>query len=54
MKRLRGRENPPNVLTVKDRIDVEGPEYKQVVYKPFRAVVEGFIGRVRNCLTYDR
>ena len=29
MKRLRGRENPPNVLTVKDRVDVEGPCVKE-------------------------
>ena len=25
-RRLKSRENPPDVLTVKDRIDVEGPE----------------------------
>jgi hypothetical protein len=53
-RRVKGRENPPDVLTVKDRIDVEGPEYKRVVYKRLRAVVEGFIGRVRNRLAYGR
>ena len=53
-RRMRGRENPPDVLTVKDRIDVEGPENKRVVYKRLRAMVEGFIGRVRNRLAYDR
>jgi hypothetical protein len=53
-RRMRGRVNPPDVLTVKDRIDVEGPEYKRVVYKRLRAVVEGFIGRVRNRLAYGR
>ena len=27
-RRMRGRENPPGALTVKDRIDVEGPEWR--------------------------
>ena len=53
-RRLKGRENPPDVLTVKDRIDVEGPEWKWVVYKRLRAMVEGFIGRVRCRLAYGR
>lgn len=53
-RRIRGRENPPGVLTVKDRIDVEGPEYKRVIYKRLRAVVEGFIGRVKSRLGYGR
>jgi len=30
-RRLKGRVNPPDVLTVKDRIDVEGPEWKRLV-----------------------
>jgi hypothetical protein len=51
---MMGRENPPGVLTVKDRIDVEGPEHKRVVYKRLRAMVEGFIGRVRCRLAYGR
>ena len=51
---MRGRENPPNVLSVRDSIDMEGPEYKRVVYKRLRAVVEGFIGRVRCRLAYGR
>ncbi len=42
------------MLTVKDRIDVEGPEYKRVVYKRLRALVEGFIGRVKCRLGYGR
>jgi len=49
---MRGRENPPDVLTVKDRIDVEGPEHKRVVYKRLRAVVKGFISRVKTRLGY--
>jgi len=51
---MKRRVNPPDVLTVKDRIDVEGPEYKRVVYKRLRAVVEGFIGRVKCRLGYGR
>ena len=53
-RRLKSRENPPCVLTVKDRIDVEGPEHKRVIYKRLRAVVEGFNGRVKSWLAYRR
>jgi hypothetical protein len=53
-RRLKGRDNPPDVLTVKDRIDVEGPEWKRVIYKRLRAVVEGFNGRAKSRLAYDR
>ena len=53
-RRMRGRVNPPDVLTVKDRIDVEGPEWMRAVYKRLRAVVEGFIGRVKGRLGYGR
>ena len=42
-----------DVLTVKDRIDVEGPEWMRTVYKRLRAVVEGF-GRVKSRLAYRR
>lgn len=48
------RVNPLDVLTVKDSIDMEGPEYKRVVYKRLRALVEGFIGRVKCRLGYGR
>jgi hypothetical protein len=51
-RRMKGRENPPDVLSVKDRIDVEGPEWVRTVYKRLRAVVEGFIGRVKCRLGY--
>jgi hypothetical protein len=51
---MKGRENPPDVLTVRDRIDVEGPEWKKRIYKRLRAVVEGFIGRVKSRLGYGR
>ena len=53
-RRLKGRENPADVLTVKDRIDVEGPEWKKRIYKRLRAVVEGFNGRVKSRLAYRR
>jgi hypothetical protein len=53
-RRMRGRVNPLDVLTVKDRIDVEGPEWMRTVYKRLRAVVEGFIGRVKSRLGYGR
>jgi hypothetical protein len=53
-RRLKGRENPTGVLTVKDRIDVEGPEWKRVIYKRLRAVVEGFNGRAKSRLGYQR
>ena len=53
-RRMKGRENPSDVLSVRDRIDVEGPEYKRVVYKRLRALVEGFIGRVKSRLGFGR
>jgi hypothetical protein len=53
-RRLGGRVNPPDVLTVKDRIDVEGPEYLRVVYKRLRAMVESLNGRVKSRLAYSR
>lgn len=53
-RRMPGRVNPPDVLTVKDRIDVEGPAWKRVTYKRLRAAVEGFIGRVKSRLGYSR
>ena len=53
-RRLKGRKNPPDVLTVKDRIDVEGPEWKKRIYKRLRAVVEGFNGRAKSRLAYRR
>ena len=53
-RRLKGRVNPADVLTVKDRIDVEGPEWKRVVYKRLRAMVEGFNGRAKSRMSYQR
>ena len=53
-RRLRGRENPSDVLTVKDRIDVEGPDYLRVLYKRLRAMVESFNGRVKSRLDFSQ
>lgn len=53
-RRLKGRENPSNVLSVKDRIDVEGPEHLRVVYKMLRAKSESLNGRVKARLAYSR
>jgi hypothetical protein len=53
-RRLKGRESPLGVLTVKDRIGVEGPEWMTVVYKRLRALAEGFNGRAKSRLAYER
>ena len=53
-RRVKGRVNPPGVLTVKDRIDVEGPEWKRVIYKRMRAMSESLNGRVKSRLAYGR
>ena len=38
---------------MKDRIDVEGPEHKRVIYGRLRAKVESFISTLKNRLGYD-
>jgi hypothetical protein len=53
-RRLKGRENPSSVLSVKDRIDVEGPEHLRAVYKRLRAKSESLNGRVKARLAYSR
>jgi hypothetical protein len=53
-RRLKGRENPSCVLSVKERIDVEGPEHLRVVYKGLRAKSESLNGRVKARLAYSR
>ena len=53
-RRLKSRKNPSDVLTVKGRIDVEGPEHLRVVYKRLRAMVESLNGRVKARLAYSR
>lgn len=51
-RRLKGRKNPADVLTVKDRILVEGPEHKRVVFGRLRSRVESFISTLKNHLAY--
>jgi hypothetical protein len=53
-RHLKGRVNPSDVLSVKDRIDVEGPQYLRVVYKMLRAKSESLNGRVKARLAYSR
>jgi len=53
-RKLKGRVNPPEVLSVKDRIDVEGPEWLRVIYKRLRAAAESFNGRAKSRLGYQR
>ncbi|GEM_PF-597124 len=53
-RRLKGRKNPSDVLSVKDRIDVEGPEYLRVIYKMLRAKAESLNGRVKARVAYSR
>jgi len=53
-RKLKGRVNPPGVLSVKDRIDVEGPEWMRVIYKRLRAAAESFNGRAKSRLGYQR
>jgi len=36
------------------RIDVEGPEWKRVVYKRMRTMSESLNGRVKSRLAYSR
>lgn len=51
---MKGWEKPPDALTMKDRIDVEEPEWKKVVYKFMRAMSESLNGRVESRLAYSR
>jgi hypothetical protein len=53
-RRLKGRENPPDVLSVKDHIDVEGPEHLRVIYKRLRAMSESLNGRAKARLALGR
>jgi hypothetical protein len=53
-RRLNSRMNPPDVLSVKHRIDVEGPEPLRVVYKRLRAMAESLNGRAKSRLAYSR
>ena len=52
-KRRKGHDNP-NVLTVKDRIDVDGPQYLRVIYKRLRAMAESLNGRIKSRLDFSQ
>jgi hypothetical protein len=52
-RKLKGRTNPPNVLTVKDKITVEGPEHLKAIYGRLRAAAEGFMSTLKTQLGYD-
>jgi hypothetical protein len=51
---MKRRVNPPGMLSVKVRIDVEGPEHLRCVYHRLRAPAEGLIGRVKSRLAFQR
>jgi hypothetical protein len=51
---MKGRVSPLDVLTVKGRIDVEGPEWKRAIYKRMRAMSESLNGRVKRRLAHSR
>jgi hypothetical protein len=53
-RRLKGRNNPPDVLTVKERIDVDGPEWKRCIHKRLRSKAESLIARARCRLDYGQ
>jgi len=52
-RRLKGRINPPDILTVKDRIQVEGPKHLKVIYGRLRTMAESLISTLKNRLGYD-
>jgi hypothetical protein len=53
-RRMKGRHNPPDILTVKDRISVEGPEHLRCIYQRLKAMSESLNGRVKGRLAYSR
>jgi len=53
-RRMKGRDNPSDILTVKDRISVEGPDYLRCIYHRLKAMSESLNGRVKARLAYSR
>jgi len=53
-RRLKGRNIPSGVLTVKNRIQVDGPEHMRVIFGRLRARVEGFISGLKRRLNYKQ
>jgi hypothetical protein len=52
-RRMRGKVTPPDVMTVKDRIGVEGPDWMCVTYKLLRSKGESLIRRVKSRLGFE-
>jgi hypothetical protein len=52
-RRLRGREAPFGVLSLKSKIDVEGPEHLRCIYHRLRAPAEGLFGRAKTRLGFS-
>jgi hypothetical protein len=46
-RRLKGRVNPSDVLSLRDRIDVKNPEHLRIVYKTLRAKSGKYSTRLR-------
>jgi hypothetical protein len=53
-RRLKNRVNPSDVLSVKDRIDVEGPGHLRSVYHRLRAPNESLFSRTKCRLNLGR
>ena len=53
-RRLKRRVYPPHVLSVKDCIDVEGPDHLRSVYHMLRAANEKLFGRAKCRLSFSR
>jgi len=53
MEKGEGENKPPDVLTVKDKITVEGPEHLKVIYGRLRATAEGFVSTLKTQIGYD-
>jgi len=54
LRRVRGRVNTPDILSIKDRIGVEGPDWMCVAYRLLRSKAESLIGRVKSRLGFER
>jgi hypothetical protein len=53
-RRLKGRVNPPDVLSVKNRIDVECPEHLRSIYHRLRTPNESLFRRAKCRLNQSR
>ena len=53
-RRLKNRKNPSDVLSVKNKIGVEGPEHLRSLYHRLRAPNEGLFDRAQCRLSLSR